>query len=76
MSSEINLVALAIRQELTTNDLKEMMWAYPISGSDLKKMLSPGIVGLARCSLTRCSPEFRPHMLAWFPIRCLSTQLI
>jgi len=35
----INLFALAIRQGLTTKDLKEIMWAYPTSSSDLKNML-------------------------------------
>jgi len=35
----INIFALAIRQSLTSHDLKSVMWAYPTSSSDLKKMV-------------------------------------
>jgi len=35
----INIFALAIQQNLTSRDLKEVMWAYPTASSDLKKML-------------------------------------
>jgi len=35
----INIFALAIRQNLTSHDLKSVMWAYPTASSDLKKMV-------------------------------------
>lgn len=35
----INLIALAIRHELTTKDLKTTMFAYPTSASDIGYML-------------------------------------
>lgn len=35
----INVLALAIRKDLTAADLKDMLFAYPTHGSDLPYML-------------------------------------
>ena len=35
----INLFALAVRHELTRQDLRQMIYAYPTGGSDIPSML-------------------------------------